>query len=159
MVGGVIISSDPRCSPHPTPPHTQLTWINTLRPRQNGRRFADDTFKCIFLNEDIKISIKISLKFVPKGQINNIPALVQIMAWHRPGDKPLSDAYIVYWRIYASLGLNELKTLQNLLMHQHKILLFGSDVIWKNWGFNQIVKNSKNKKCSNALRTLRNFCS
>ena len=41
--------------------------FNTLRPRQNGRRFADDTFKPIFLNENIIISIKISLKFVPKG--------------------------------------------------------------------------------------------
>ena len=50
--------------------------FNTLRPRQNGRHFADDTFKRIFLNEDVRISIKISLKFVPKGPINNIPALV-----------------------------------------------------------------------------------
>ena len=57
--------------------------INTLRPRQNGRRFADDTFKRIFLNENVRISIKISLKFVPKGPINNIPALVQILAWRR----------------------------------------------------------------------------
>ena len=31
------------------------------------------------------------MKFVPKGPINNIPALVQIMAWRRPGDKPLSE--------------------------------------------------------------------
>ena len=64
--------------------------INTLRPRQNGRHFADDNLKRIFLNENIWISIKISLKFVPMGPINNIPALVQIMAWRRPGDKPLS---------------------------------------------------------------------
>ena len=48
----------------------------------------DDIFKCIFLNENAWISIKISLKIVPKGPINNIPALVQIMAWRRPGDKP-----------------------------------------------------------------------
>ena len=41
--------------------------------------------------ENIQISIKISLKFVPKGPINNIPALVQIMAWVRSGDKPLSE--------------------------------------------------------------------
>ena len=41
---------------------------------------ADDTFKRIFLNENARISIKISLKFVSKGPINNIPALVQIMA-------------------------------------------------------------------------------
>ena len=65
--------------------------INTFRPRQNGRRFADDIFKCIFLNENIWITIGISLKFFPRGPINNIPALVQIMAWHRLGDKPLSE--------------------------------------------------------------------
>ena len=39
-------------------------------------------------------SIKISLKFVRKGPINNIPALVQTMAWHRPGDKPLSEPMV-----------------------------------------------------------------
>ena len=69
--------------------------VNTLRPRQNGRHFADDIFKCIFLNENVWISIKISLKFVPKGPINNIPALVQIMAWRRPGAKPLSEPMMV----------------------------------------------------------------
>ena len=50
--------------------------LNTLRPRQNGRHFADDTFKRIFLNENVIILIKISLKFAPKGPINNVPALV-----------------------------------------------------------------------------------
>ena len=50
--------------------------INTLRPRQNGRHFADDTFKRIFMNVNVRISINISLKLVPKGLINNIPALV-----------------------------------------------------------------------------------
>ena len=71
------------------------TGLNTLRPKQNGRHFADDDFKRIFLNENIRISIKISLKFVPKGTINNIPALVQIMAWRRTGDKPLSGPVMV----------------------------------------------------------------
>ena len=70
-------------------------WVNILRPRQNGRRFADDIFKCIFLNENVWMPIKISMTFVPKGPINNIPALVQIMAWRRPGDKPLSEPMIV----------------------------------------------------------------
>ena len=69
--------------------------FNTLRPRQNGRRFADDTFKRIFLSENVRILIKISLKFVPMGPINNNPALVQIMAWRRPGDKPLSEPVMV----------------------------------------------------------------
>ena len=69
--------------------------VNTLRPRQDWRHFADDIFKCIFLNENVWIPIKISLKFVPKGPINNIPAVVQIMTWRRPGDKPLSEPMMV----------------------------------------------------------------
>ena len=81
-------------------PHLLHIWeiqtlLNTLRPRQNGRFSADDTFKHIFLNENIRISIKISLKFVPKGLINNIPVLVLIMAWRRSGDKPLSEPMMV----------------------------------------------------------------
>ena len=69
--------------------------FNTLRPRQNGGHFPDDIFKCIFLNENVWIPIKISLKFVPKVPINDIRALVQIMAWRRPGDKPLSETMMV----------------------------------------------------------------
>ena len=69
--------------------------LNTLRPRQNGRHFPDDIFKWIFLNENVWISINMSLKFVPKGPINNIKALVQIMAWRRPGDKPLSEPMLI----------------------------------------------------------------
>ena len=65
--------------------------FNTLRPRQNGRHFPDDIFKYISLNENVWIPMKISLKFVPKGPANNIPALVQIMAWRRSGDEPLSE--------------------------------------------------------------------
>ena len=56
---------------------------------------ADDILKCIFLNENAWIPIMISLKFVPKDPINNIPALVQIMAWCRPGDKPLSEVMMI----------------------------------------------------------------
>ena len=65
--------------------------VNTLKPRPNGRHFADDIFKWIFSTKNVWIPIKISLKFFPQGPINNIPALVQIMAWRRPGDKPLSE--------------------------------------------------------------------
>ena len=78
----VSISSKPWC-------------VNTLRPSQNGRHLPDAIFKCIFLNENVLISIKMSLKFVLQGPINNIPALVQIMAWRRPGDKPLSGPMMV----------------------------------------------------------------
>ena len=73
----------------------RLHCINTLRPRQNGRRFADDVFKCIFLNENVWVSLKISMKFVPKIPINNNPALVQIMAWRLSGGKPLSEPMMV----------------------------------------------------------------
>ena len=61
-----------------------------MRPQQDGRHFSNDIFKCIFLNENVKILIEILLKFLPKGPINIISALVQIMAWLRPGDRPLS---------------------------------------------------------------------
>ena len=57
--------------------------LYTFRPRQDGRYFADDVVKCIFLNENMWISLKILLKFVPKGPIKNIPTLIQIMAWRR----------------------------------------------------------------------------
>ena len=82
--------------------------VNSLRPRPNRRYFADDIFKCIFLNENIWITIKFSLKFIRKGPINNIPVLVQIMGWRRPGDKPLSEPTL--------LGLNELNIRQTVLL-------------------------------------------
>ena len=75
--------------------HQHISSFNTLRRRQNYRQFAADIFKCIFVNENAIISMKISLKFIPKGSIDNIPALVQIMAWRRPGDKPLSEQMMV----------------------------------------------------------------
>ena len=52
--------------------------INSSPPGQNGRRLGIfyDIFNCIFLNEKVWILIKISLKFDPKGLIDNIQALV-----------------------------------------------------------------------------------
>ena len=58
---------------------------------QNGRHFADDIFRCIFVNEKFCILIKFSLKFVPNGPIDNNPVLVQIMAWRWIGAEPLSE--------------------------------------------------------------------
>ena len=79
-----------------------------MRPRPNRCHFADDIFKRIFFNENVRISIKISLKFVPKGPINSIgsdndlaPTRRQAIIWTNGG--------LFYWRIYASLGLNGLK--------------------------------------------------
>ena len=60
--------------------------FNTLRQRQNGRPFADDVFKRIFFNENYCILIQISLEYVPRGPIINMPALVC-----QTGNKPLSE--------------------------------------------------------------------
>ena len=56
---------------------------------------ADDNSKCIFLNENGRIPIRISLKFVPRSLIDNKLALVQVMAWHRTGDKPLPEPMLI----------------------------------------------------------------
>ena len=50
--------------------------FNTLRPGKMAAIFQTTFSNAFFLNENVLISIKISLMFVPKGQINNIPALV-----------------------------------------------------------------------------------
>ena len=82
--------------------------INTLRPRQNGRHFPDDICEHIFLNEIIGIAIQILLRFVPKGPIINIAALVQIIAWRRPGDKPLSEPMMASLQTHICvIGLKE----------------------------------------------------
>ena len=72
-----------------------LSELNTLWPKQNGCHLRGDTFKRIFFNENVIISIEISLKFVAKGPTSNIPALVEIMTWRRPGDKPLCQPMLV----------------------------------------------------------------
>ena len=55
---------------------------------------ADDIFNCICLNENYRIPIQISLKHVPMSPIDNKPALFQVMAWRRTGDKPLPEPMI-----------------------------------------------------------------
>ena len=66
-----------------------------IKAENDGHHFPEDIFRCIFLKENEWISIKIPLKLVPKGPINNIPSLVQIMAWRWPGNKPLSEPMMV----------------------------------------------------------------
>ena len=53
---------------------------------------ADDILKHIFLNENIRIPIQISLKFAPRGLIDNTSALTQVMVWRLTGDKTLPEA-------------------------------------------------------------------
>ena len=83
-----LIDGKPLPEPVKTKMNNTITWlegINTLKPRKHCHHFTDDIFKHIFLNENVWILFKISLKFVPKVWINNISTLVQIMAWHQPG--------------------------------------------------------------------------
>ena len=40
--------------------------------------------------------IKVSLKFIPNSPIDNTSELVKIMAWRRPGDKPLPEPIVTY---------------------------------------------------------------
>ena len=69
--------------------------VSTLRPRRDRRHFADDIFTYIFFSENCCILIKCSLKYIRKGPIDNNSALVQIMAWRRSGDKPLSEPMMI----------------------------------------------------------------
>ena len=104
--------------------------LNTLRPRQNCCHFADNTLKCIFLNENVRISIKILLKFVPKDPINNIPALVQIMAWRLPGDKPLFEPMMVRLPTNICITLPQwvkyLAWLSTILLVAHTVVFCGN---------------------------------
>ena len=80
--------------------------VDTLSPGQNCHHFADDIFKCTFLNENIWISINILVKFVPKGRNNNILALVQIIAWRRPLSEPMMVRLPTHTCVTLPLGVN-----------------------------------------------------
>ena len=83
------------CHKIPLQKHQQYPML-THWSRDNMAAISQTTLSsAFFVNENVIISIKISLKFVPKGPINNIPTLVQIMAWRRSGDKPLSEQMMV----------------------------------------------------------------
>ena len=63
--------------------------FNSSPPGQNDGHF--EVFKCMFLNDNVNISIQIYLNLVPRSSINNKPALVQVIAWRRSGNKPLPE--------------------------------------------------------------------
>ena len=89
--------------------HRELDIYLDIEAEKNGSHFPDDIFKCIFLNENMWISVKISPKFVPEGPINNILALDEVMAGAgQATSHSLNQWWLAYWRIYASLGHNEL---------------------------------------------------
>ena len=114
----------PRQSSHPSHP------VNTLGPSQNGRHFADDTFKRIFLNDKFIISIKISLNFVPNDPIINIPALVQIMAWRRLGDKPLSEPMMV--SLLTHICVTRLQWVKQFIVRSLKAARLDDNISFRN---------------------------
>ena len=79
----------------------QLSILNSSPPGQTAAILADDIFKWIFLNENDRVPIEISLKFVPGSLVDNKPALVPIMAITRTNADP------VHRRVYAVLGGDE----------------------------------------------------
>ena len=67
--------------------------VNKLRPSQNDRHSARDIYKCIFLNENIRILFQFFLKILPNGPINNMVVPVQIMAQSKAGAKPFLNEW------------------------------------------------------------------
>ena len=68
--------------------------LNSSPPGRNDHHFRDDIFKCIFVNKEFWIGIQMSLKFVPKGPIDNKWALVEVMPWRQIGDKPFPELMV-----------------------------------------------------------------
>ena len=127
-------------------------WVNTSRPRRNGQHYADDIFRHIFVNENIWISIKISLKFIPEGPFTNIPALVQIMAWHRPGDKPLFVSMMVNLPTFICVTLPQwVKMTPYCLWEYSHLILYHIDLsmhinqYWKWLGVVQVASQYLNQ--------------
>ena len=96
----------------------QKLLFKILKSRQNERHSPNNIFKWVFLNENIWILIQILLKFVPMGLINIIRALVQIMAWCRTGNKPLSKSMMV--SILLHLCVTQLLWVKTLRPKHHK---------------------------------------
>ena len=75
-LGHNVVQDGPRCMMVHVHAVIRPKWVNSSPPGQDGRHFSDDMFRYIFVNEKFHIVIKISLMFVPKGPIDNTPALV-----------------------------------------------------------------------------------
>ena len=130
-------------------PHTSR--VNTLRPRQNYQHFPNNIFECLFLNENVWIAIKISLMFILKGPINNIPALVLIMAWRRPGAKPLSEPMMV--RSLMHICVTQPEWVKNRVFFAGNVLISFVLTYWSLYMPWYVCK--KNHKICNSLNIRR----
>ena len=124
-----------------------MVMLNTLRrPRHNDHHFPDNSLKCIFSNENVWISIETSLNFIPKVPINNIPALVQIMVWHQPGNKPMMVSLLKHICITRPQWVKEspwvVMTLWDILTWWTLLRIF-------NWNPIFLLKTLKPEACLN----------
>ena len=107
----------------------QYVWPSThLSLDKMAAILADDIFKWIFLNENDRILIRISLKYIPRNPIHNKPALVQVMGWCRTGDKPLPELMMTqftdaYKRHYRG-RLVKLPTIHSAVIQHKQTLVF-----------------------------------
>ena len=103
--------------------------LNMLKVRKNSGHFMYDIFKCIFINENHYSLIDISMIFFPKGPINNMPALVQIMTWHQTGDKLLSESMINLPHVtFNSYALGKFES-------NFRYAIFKQILVTGGWGF------------------------
>ena len=135
-----------------TPPRGQIHYIRdvtilrfihtktyTLRLRQNGQQFADDIFKYIFLNENVLIPIRISLTFVPRSLVDNYSALVQVMAWRREGDKPLSEVMTITLPTY--ICVTRPNWVKDKMTGRHQLYQGSNSAVATRGGFMMVQRN------------------
>ena len=86
-----------QCWPRSPKPYgvTRPQWVNTFPLRQNWCPFTDGILELIFLYDNCWILVSTQEKCLPEGPINNKPVLVQTIAWHWIGDRPMSEPIMV----------------------------------------------------------------
>ena len=72
-----------------------------------------------FLMKMYKFWLRFHWSFVPKGPIDNIPALVQIIAWRWPGDKPLSEPMMV--SLLTQICVNQPQWVKHPAQHYYNL--------------------------------------
>ena len=98
----------------------QKVWhieAETILPPFRRRHFQMHFHEWKCMNFD-----NISMKFVPKVLINNIPALVQIMACRHPGGKPLSEQMMVSLLTHICVTLPQWVNITSIKKHAISLL-------------------------------------
>ena len=122
---------------------SRSAYIHHFMGQTNGNtaenQFNSDSLK-IYVNW---IQTKISLKIVPKGQINNIPALLQIMAWCQSGNKPLSETMMLSLLTHICIPRPQWVDEMNVLIRGMVLaLIISSQIVWENYIINCVTNGS-----------------